>query len=774
MVELPARQLIRIRPRQSSTQVSRGRTVFVCKHDGRVDSKDFQEGLYIYETRVLSKYDWLLNGKRPTFSCGSNVGQWKWLGYYIQAPENCDQTPTGECNPLQETIELRNWRSVGEGMREEILLINHTQIATSIRLELQYKYAFVSQTEAKEGRKQFGRLRAQWKLAEDGVWEQTADYVAQHRYHHQGDRGVAHFHRGMVLRIENASSAPKCFRNAVQFRAELPPHGTWSASICWVASVEGQLLPLPGGHAQRPQDEWDRRRTEFLDRTAFVSFPHDNDLTSHVSSILERSRSDLADLRFYDLDSPQVVTFAAGVPTYIALFGRDMQAAAWQAAIFTPDLLRGGMHLLAGIQATEENAWRDAQPGRLPHEIHTDPLSVLNFRPEALDFGGVSSDFLYPVLLSELWHWTGDLDAVRQYAETAKRALEWADRYSLDKTGFYRYQTHSEQGVKNQGWKDSGDAIVYPDGSQVEPPTGTCEMQGFMYAAKLQFSEIALRLGEIGLSRKLHSEAKDLKKRFNETFWMEDEGYIAMGIDAEGKQIRSVCSGAGHCLLSGIVENDRVKRVASRMLKEDLFSGWGIRTLSATHPAYNPFSYHRGSVWPVTNAAFVFAFARYGLYEEMHRLARSSLEAASLFHHDRLPELFGGHSRSLDAPFPGLYTEANWPQAWSASAAFAILQAILGIYPYAPANLLFVDPRLPDWLPEVTLHRLRIGKAIISMRFYRDSEGESHYEVFDQDGPLHVLQQPSPWSLTTEWGERIEDAVSSILPHHSAHQQAAK
>jgi glycogen debranching enzyme len=322
--------------------------------------------------------------------------------------------------------------------------------------------------------------------------------------------------------------------------------------------------------------------------------------------------------------------------------------------------------------------------------------------------------------------------------------------------------------VKNQGWKDSGDAIVYPDGSQVEAPIGTCEMQAFMYVGKLHFSEIMLRLGNVEAARRLFHEAEDLKSRFNEKFWMEDEGYFAMGIDSKGELIRSVASDPGHCLLAGIVDQDRVKRVAARMMREDLFSGWGIRTLSSEHPAFNPFSYHRGSVWPVTNASFVLAFSRYGLHGEMHQLAKAFFEAAQLFEYNRLPEVFCGHQRTADKPFPGLYTKANWPQAWTASAPFTILQAMLGIYPYAPDNLLFVDPHLPEWFPEITVERLRVGKAAVSLKFSRSSDGSTDYKVVDLQGTLHIVRQPSPWSVTSGWAERLKDVAVSVMHHKKA------
>jgi glycogen debranching enzyme len=757
--------LVKLRPRSETAQVSRGRTVLISSQDGNVSSDKRLEGLYVYETRVLSRYAWLMNGKQPEFSCGSNVQQFSWVGYYIQAPENCKETPSGECEALEETIELRLTRSVGEGMHEDVRLTNHTLIPTSVDLVLEFEHQFVSREEVKEGRKQHGQLNSEWLQPQSGVWELATDYFAEHEYSHQNERGVAKMRRGTRLHIENASSPPEYSPNRLSFRVELHPHGEWRACLNWLALVEGELLPLSGACSQSNRSDWDHRRVVFLNHAADVCVPHAEDLSVTVGRVLQRSRLDLADLRVHDLDKFGGITIAAGVPTYMEVFGRDLLASAWQASIITPKLIEGGLNILMHYQSAEENTWRDAQPGRIPHEVHTDPLSALQFRPKNLYYGSVSGCLLFPVAVAELWHWTGDRDLIKKYIEPAIRAIKWADTYSLDSSHFYRYETHSEQGVKNQGWKDSGDAIVYPDGSQVSAPIGTSEMQAFMFAAKQQFSEVLWWLDEIDLAKRFHQEAQDLRERFNEKFWMEDEGYFGMGIGPDGQLIRSVASDPGHCLLAGIIDESRIKRVAYRMMRDDMFSGWGIRTLSAEHPAYNPFSYHRGSVWPVTNAGFVLAFARYGLHGEMHQLAKATFEAATLFDDDRLPEVFGGHQRTPETPFPGLYTKANYPQAWTASGPFTVLQALTGLYAYAPLNVLILDPHLPEWLPEVHVERLRVGKSSVSLRFFRKSDGSSDYKVLDLQGQLRIVRQPSPWSFTLGWAERVKDSIGSLLPH---------
>jgi glycogen debranching enzyme len=257
-------------------------------------------------------------------------------------------------------------------------------------------------------------------------------------------------------------------------------------------------------------------------------------------------------------------------------------------------------------------------------------------------------------------------------------------------------------------------------------------------------------------------EAGELKKRFNDAFWMEKQGFYALGLDSYRHQIKSIASNPAHLLATGIIARDRAKAIAQRLLEPDMFSGWGIRTLSSKHPAYNPYSYHRGSVWPVEHGSFAVGLMRYGLIEELHKIAKAIFDAAALYDFHRLPECFGGHPRDGEHPFPALYPKTNWPQAWSASSVFSIMQAILGIYPYAPRNLLFIDPKLPDWLPEITVKNLHVGRATVDLRFYRIGNN-THFDLLEKKGKLHLVRQPSPWSWTAGIGERLKDMVESLL-----------
>src|SRR5436190_6709703 len=404
-------------------------------------------------------------------------------------------------------------------------------------------------------------------------------------------------------------------------------------------------------------NRFDSSRRIFVDEATRFATSESETLAPIVATTLDRARDDLAALRLHDLDrGERAWTMAAGLPIYLALFGRDTLTASWQAGLLGPEMMRGTLPAIAALQGREENDWRDEQPGKMIHQVDTGPLPTLNFNPLARYYGSITTSGFYPVVVSELWHWTGDKELVQQFIDPALKALHWLETHGdLDRDGFYEYQTQSEQGVRNQAWKDSSDAIVYEDGSQVETPIATCEEQGFVYLAKLHISEVLWWLDRKDEAKRFYREAEELKKRFNEAFWMEEEESIALGLDPQKRQIRSAASNPGHCIATAIVDQSLVTHTVQRLMRDDLFSGWGIRTLSSKHPAFNPYSYHLGSVWPVEQGTFAIGFMRYGLHDYVERVARSQFEAAAIFAGRRLPELFSGHQRDADHPFPAHY-----------------------------------------------------------------------------------------------------------------------
>ena len=768
MKDLDHRSLAKLIPRPKTIYCSQGRAVLATDLDGLIC--DFpRHGLFFGETRLLSRYRYFVDGKTPETVAVSNFEQHSWLGYYIFPPPGLiwkEDTGSGEMEAAsEETVELRVSRAVGLGVHEDIDFTNFSQEPARFVFEIELDGDFADQAETFK-RKQHGKLQRRWRRVSARRAELAYEYHAAHRYSHQGDRGVAYVHRGLIVQIENAGS-PAVYRDSrLRFEVRLSPRKSWHTCIKFIPVFEGKKMqPLYdcrqffGTH-----NELDRKRSIFLSDSTQFDTNVGGTLATVVGSALHQAKRDLAALRLPDLDhGDQGWVMAAGLPIYIALFGRDTLTAGWQAAMASTSMMSGALYELPKWQGKVENDWRDEEPGRMLHEAHTGPLAALNYNPRSRYYGAATTSSFYPIVVSELWHWTGNKNLVRPLLKPALLGLQGKDRYS-DRfgDGFYNYETRSSLGNRNQGCKDSGDAIVYEDGSQVEPPISTCEEQAFVYAAKLHMSEMLWFMGDRDLARRLFHEASELKNRFNDRFWMPKEEFFALGLDAKRRQIRSISSNPGHLLACGIVHKDLAASVARRLLRDDMFSGWGVRTLSSKHPAYDPYSYHRGSVWPVEHGTFAMGMMRFGLIEELHTIARAMFEVSTFFDYNRLPECLSGHPRDADHPFPALYPKTNWPQAWSASSLFSIMQAILGIYPYAPMNILFLDPHLPDWLPSITVRKLHIGKATVDIRFYRKGKS-THFDVLDKRGKLHILRQPSPWSLTAGFAERFKDVMESLV-----------
>jgi glycogen debranching enzyme len=761
-----AKSLIRLRVRPETNYVSKGRTVLATGRDGFLDNAPDQ-GLFVHQTRTLCRYQYLIDGRPPHSVSASNVAQHSWLGYYIAPlPGPPDrQPPIPEI--AQNCVELRLSRYVGEGLHEDADLTNFTQETVQFVLELDFDADFADQAETRGERRQAGQLARSW--TEDGkAWELKFDYAAHHAYDHHGEKGTASIERGLRVRFSNATTPPRHREPRVLFAITLAPHQTWHCCIDFIPIVEQrELLPTYRCRSFRPKaNDYDRSTQIFMDSATRFSAAESGTLSNAVIGTLEQGKRDLDALRLHDLDiSDRAWTVAAGLPLYVALFGRDTLTAAWEAAPVTSGLMEGTLPVLATLQGKEMNDWRDEQPGRMLHESHTGPLSALNYTPKSRYYGSITTSGFHPFVVAQLWHWTGDKALVKPHLEPAIAALKWFDDFcDLDRDGFCEYKTRSERGLENQAWKDSDDAIVYEDGSQVPKPVATCEEQGIIYAAMMNLAEVLWWFDRGDEAKYLYKRARELKKRFNDAFWMESEGFFAMALDPDKRQVGSVGSNALHCVATGIADAALVPRTLQRLFAEDMFTGWGVRTLSSLHPAFNPYSYHRGTVWPVEHGPFAIGAYRYGYHDYVERICRSQFETAALFDFFRLPECIAGHQRDEDHPFPAVYPAANSPQAWSATTAYTLLQGMLGLQPFAPLRMLFVDPYLPEWLPEITVSNLQIADAAISIRFFRRADGRSDYQVLEKRGRLHVFRQPSPWSLTAGYWERAKDILLSLAP----------
>ncbi len=459
-----------------------------------------------------------------------------------------------------------------------------------------------------------------------------------------------------------------------------------------------------------------------------------------LDRVLERS---LRDLRVLRSRLQGHTFFAAGVPWYVTLFGRDSLISSLQMLAYEPEVAAETLRLLAVYQGTKVDDWRDEEPGKIMHELRVGEMARTNEIPQTPYYGSIDATPLFLILISRHAAWTGSLALFQELRGPVERALEWMAKFGdPNGKGYLAYQVKSAKGLGNQGWKDSGDAIVNADGSLAEPPIALAEVQGYAYLAKVGLADLFQRAGEPDRARQLRQEADDLRARFNRDYWLEDLGVYALALQADQKPAAVVASNAGQVLWSGIADPDKARRTMTRLLADDMFNGWGIRTLSDKERRYNPVGYHLGTVWPHDNSLIVAGFRRYGFDEAACRVFTGIVEAATHFHADRLPEVFAGLPR---VPFdtPVHYPVACHPQAWAAGALPFMTEVLLGLVPGAfERRLRIVRPVLPEFVGRVEVRRLRVGDARADLSFRRTGAGPVEVTVRQVDGSLDVVVEP--------------------------------
>ena len=433
---------------------------------------------------------------------------------------------------------------------------------------------------------------------------------------------------------------------------------------------------------------------------------------------------------------------AAGIPWYVAPFGRDSLLSACEALMINPEVARGTLLVLAGLQANADESWRDAEPGKILHERRTGELARSGQIPHTPYYGTADATPLFLMVAGGYCRWTLDLDTMVKLRPALDAALKWIDEWGdRDGDGFVEYERRAPAGLLNHGWKDSHDSIVHADGSLAQGPIALVEVQGYVYEAKLRIADVYEALGDAPRAAHLRSEAAALRVAFNEAFWNPGERFFALALDGRKAQVNSVTSNPGHCLYCGIVDDDKAALVAQRLMAPDMFSGWGIRTLSSSSPAYNPMSYHNGSIWPHDNAIAAAGLKRYGFASATSRIATALFDVASGARDFRLPELFCGFDRDGSSAIVA-YPVACIPQAWAAAAPFMLLQALLGISAHAPENRLTVDqPHLPDWLSSVDVRDIRVGSSKLSLAFRRTG-ASTGFSLLEQQGNVRVIMSP--------------------------------
>lgn len=698
--------------------INHGRSFMVTGVDAAI-SRNAQQGLFTHDVRFLAHYRFLINGRRWKLLASAPVSHSSARFQFTNPPLLSDAGPIP-----RHTIGLAVERTIEGGVHEDLQLVNHRRVPVQVTLEIEIGVDFADLFEI---RRNYPRMRRTIAFHWDG--EQQQFHAA---YSRNGYRA------GFTYRIEHSTVAARRDSHRLLFEMTLQPGQMWHACARLEPEVDGVAFPAPnrgqvrgGTHTETPSQEHHAAQW----RNAVTRFRSSDE---GVTTTLRQAAEDLVSLLMKTRGPGTPSVLAAGVPYFVALFGRDSLITALQTLALHHSFAHGALSALAAHQAAESDDFRDADPGKILHELRIGELARFGQIPHTPYYGSADATLLYPILLHETYLWTADRGLLDAYLPVAGRCLDWTDRYGdRDGDGFQEYKTRSPRGIKHQGWKDSGDGVVDAAGTPVEPPIALCELQGYAYDAKRRMAELYQTLGDAARAAQLRREAQVLFDRFNETFWLEDEGTYAYCLDQAKQPITSVVSNAGHCLWSGIVPPDRADRVVARLLADDMWSGWGIRTLSARNPAFNPFAYQRGAVWPHDNALIAAGCVRYGRADMAAKIIRGILDAAVMFQGYRLPELFSGHARDA-LGFPVQYLGVNIPQAWAAGSSFLMLQVLLGLRPDAPGGRVLIAPALPDWLGSVDVENLRVGQARLSFSCYRTG-ARSRVDVRNVEGPLTVV-----------------------------------
>ncbi len=733
--------------------------VLVLKHDvlflvsdafGDVHVDGRGLGLYAGDTRFLSLYEMRLNGERPVvLRTGSGAS----YGSSIQLTNpDLMRNPDDKTNPevvlRRQSLGIVRNRVLSDTFTETIRLENYTlhpeHCCVTLRLDADFADIFEVRgvVRAARGRRHADQLDSDlitftYHGLDDRVRRTRIQFSEVPRIapaSMPAEEVVARVRAGQDWDPPDLAAAPGQIQ--VVFDWTLPPGGSRSLGITVrreeVAAAASTAWSTPSPRVIGGQESEAAHRAWFAS-SASVS-------TTHVYADRAFRRA-LADLRLLVNSGPGPGEryVAAGVPWFSTLFGRDSIITALQLLPVRPQIAQEHLLILGRLQATEVDDLRDAQPGKILHELRTGELANAGEIPHTPYYGSVDATPLWLILLGEYERWTGDRALVDLLWPNALAALRWIDDYAdADGDGFIEYQRRSPQGLVNQGWKDSTDANRYRDGRIADAPLALVEVQAYVHRARLELARLARARGEIALAERQEASAAAMAARIEAAFWMEDAGTYALALDGDKRQVDAIGSNAGHVLWCGTASAERAERVAESLMSPQLWSGWGIRTLSSDMAGFNPIGYHLGSIWPHDNAIAAAGLLRYGLREQAARVAGAMLEATMYFRDSRLPELFCGFDRS-QSPLPVPYPVACSPQAWAAGSLFQLLSAMMGLEPDASTRTLVLQsPSLPEWLPEVRLENVRVGDAVLDLRVRR-ANGSAGVEVLRRTGDVSVV-----------------------------------
>jgi glycogen debranching enzyme len=697
-------------------------------------------GLFCGDTRFLSRLELQIEGRSPVLlhSTADKGFALSVLctnpsfdgGERLESPEQSESRSSSEEGervfaPLKaETIAIARDLVLNGSLFEEIHISNYNTSAVRFELSLSFDADFVDLFEVRGyGRGKRGQLLRAVPKGEATEQQEIQELTLAYK----GLDGFV-----MQSRIQFVDRLPDYLKGYTAiWQLELEPHETQKLGYRLQMFTNNRPTskvnaPATLGQAKAAesaeQDEWRQHVTQIRsDKNTF-------------NRVIERAEQDVYVLR---QSFGKGKALSAGVPWFSTLFGRDSIIAASQTLILDPTIARETLTILAEYQGKKDDDWRDEQPGKILHEIRLGEMARCEEIPHTPYYGTVDATPLWIMLYAEYYAWTHDTETLERLWPNAIAAMGWIDR-QMEKTGYVSYYRLSKRGLANQGWKDSGDCIVNRKGELAKGAIALCEVQAYVYAAKIRLAEIARQKKRIDLADQWQDEAKDLKRRFNQDFWMEDEDFCALALDGEGKPVDSISSNPGHCLSLGILSPEKAYSVAERLRAPDMFNGWGIRTLSSLSPAYNPMGYHVGSVWPHDNSMIALGLRSLGLVDQALELTQGLMDMMLYQPYHRPPELFCGYERVEDKA-PVNYPVACSPQAWATGSVFHLLQIMVNLVPDARNNCLrIIDPALPESINSLSLHNLRVGSTLLDLDFER-SGTTTACRVAKKRGNLRVV-----------------------------------
>jgi glycogen debranching enzyme len=650
-----------------------GNTFVVCDLGGNIDASPTEtHGLFKWDTRFLSRWKLTVDDRVP------NVLSTDELQYF--STQHFLVPGTGTVY-VDAGLSIIRKRAVGNGFHEDLEILNHKPQPLDLDIRIDAAADFADLFEIKDA------------LAKKGERFTRVE---------PGRLVLGYRREGYLRETWITSSAPVEFdERGIHVKVHLEPHGEWKTCLDVIAAVDGfsvRRSEVSHEHGQdTPRPEMEMGLDEWI-----AAAPKLTCEWEPLGRIYRRSLIDLAALRFFSIMLPDGALPAAGLPWFMAVFGRDSILTSLQALPFTPRLADTTLRVLASQQGRHDDPFRDEEPGKIIHEMRFGEMTAFEERPHSPYYGSADSTPLFLILLDEMERWTGNATLVREFEPEARAALAWIDEYGdRDRDGYVEYnRRNTETGLENQCWKDSWDSILFADGTNSKLPRATCEIQGYVYDAKVRTARLARTFwNDPALANRLESEAAVLKRRFNRDYWIADREFFALAIDGDGRKVDSLTSNIGHLLWSGIVDDDKAEACVRHLMSDALFSGWGVRTMATTEGGYNPIGYHIGTVWPHDCSFIAWGLNRYGYRAEAARVALGILEAAPYFH-DRLPEAFAGYPRERTR-FPVEYPTACSPQAWATGAPLLFLRTMLGLEPVG--DQLLVDPAVPRSLGRIEL-----------------------------------------------------------------------